>query len=144
VLEAAADAPPRGPEGAAGAADEAERDPQALGPGHAEHGLTGGGGIGVGRPLDRRHGGCVDGQHGQVAVAVDPDDLALGLAAVGEGDLGGAVAEVVGAGQDVAGGDDDARASAVATDGDGGGVEALGDGGNGLLQLVECGHGGPP
>ena len=76
--------------------------------------------------------------------ASTPTTLALGLAAVGEGDLGRAVAKVVGAGQDLTGGDHDARTAAVAADGDGGGIEALGDGGDGLLELIESGHNSSP
>ncbi len=60
--------------------------------------------------------------------------------AVGEADLGGAVAEVVGVGEDLARSDDDAGAPALASDGDGGGGHPLGDGAGGVLQLLDGGH----
>ena len=54
----------------------------------------------------------VDLEHDEVAVGVDRRHAALLGAAVGEGHLGGAVAEVVGVGEHVAVGHDDAAAAA--------------------------------
>ena len=71
--------------------------------------------LGPGRRRDRTG---VDVEHDQVAVFVGADDSALLGAAVGEGDQRRAIAQVVGIGQHLAGGDHDAAAATVLTDGD--------------------------
>ena len=95
------------------------------------------GSAGVVGPRQGGRAGGVDLEHDEVAVGVDGGDAALLGATVGEGHLGGAVAEVVGVGEHVAVGHDDAAAppggSADADDGRGGGGEGgagrLGEGG---------------
>ena len=134
MLEAAGDlAAPRAAEGALDAAHHAEGDARAAVGGAAdrEHDVARLGGL-VG-PGQRRCARGVDLEHDEVAVGVDRRHLALHGPAVGEGDLGGAVAQVVGVGEDVPVGDDDpapaARGPADAHDGRGGG----GEGGAGRL-----------
>ena len=69
----------------------------------------------------------VDGEHGQVAVGVDRRGPALGRPPVGEGDLGRAVAQVVGVRGDEALAHDDAAApAAVAPDAHDGGCDGVG------------------
>ena len=55
-----------------------------------------------------------------------------------DGDL--AATQVVGIGQDAAVGDDDAGAADTGADPDDGRADGRGDGGDGLLELVEHGH----
>ena len=143
VLEAARDtAAARAPERAIRAADQAERDPQAVAAGDGEHGLAQAGG--VGRPLDGGRSAGGDLEHDQVAVGIDAPHGRLLGAAIGEGDRGRAITEVVGTGQDLAGGDHDAGAPMIPPDGDGGGAEAIGGHAGGLLEFVESGHEGSP
>ena len=59
----------------------------------------------------------VDLEHDEIAVLVGAGDGALLGAAVGERDERGAVAQVVGVGQHLAGSDDDAAATTVLADG---------------------------
>ena len=69
-------------------------------------------------PRRRRDVAGVDLEHDQIAILVGACHRALLGAAVGERDQRGAVAEVVGVGQHLAGGDHDAAASPVLADGD--------------------------
>ena len=106
---------PRGPaEGALGRRHDAERHPGAAGggAGDGEHDVAGGH-VGAAPRHDRRAAG-VDPQHGEVAVDVGGGQLALRLAAVGEGHRRRAVAQVVGVGGDEAVGEHDAAAAAAA------------------------------
>ena len=91
----------------------------------------------------RRRLAGVDLEDGEVAVDVGAGELALGLAAVGEGDRGRAVAEVVGVGGDQPVGDDEAAApSAAPPDADDGGADPVGGGAGGVAQGIEDGgHG---
>ena len=98
----------------------------------------------VAPPVDQAIGvraGRVDGHDGEVAVPVDAGDGAAGRAAVGEADGHLAAAEVVGVGQDGTVGDDDAGAAGAGPDPDDGRGGGGRDGGDGLLELGEHGHG---
>src|SRR3712207_1972744 len=112
---------------AARAGDGPEGDPHAAGRGGGEHDVAGFGG--GGGPLGGRSVPGVGGQDGEVGVHVHPDEGGLHLAAAsaGERELGRAVPQVVGTGHDLARGQDEAGASAVAADGDEGGGDAGGD-----------------
>ena len=127
---------PRGPRrNAVDAADEPDGDPGAAGGGAGQR-VDQPAGLGVG--LRPRHGGHVGGVHledDEVAVDVHGRDGGLVAAPVGEGDLGGAVAQVVGVGEHGARGDDDAAApAALAADADDGGAGGGEDGASGLRE----------
>ena len=85
--------------------------------------------------------GGVDVDDREVAVAVPAGDRAARLPAVGERDGDLVAAQVVGVGQDLAGGDDDAGAAGAAADPDDGWADALGDGGDGGLEFLDDAHG---
>ena len=72
----------------------------------------------AGAPGDRRGAGRVDRDDREVAVGVDAGDGAARGSPVGEGDRDLVAAQVVGVGQDLAVGDDDAGATAVSADAD--------------------------
>ena len=88
----------------------------------------------------------VDREHDEVAVGVDAGDLGLHGAAVGEGHLGGAVAQVVGVGEHEALADDDAAPAAGGASDAHDGAIGGGQGGAGRVPqgggLVR-GHGRP-
>ena len=92
-------------------------------------------------PGDRRRAAGVDLDDREVAVPVDAGDGAAGGAAVGEADRDLAAAQVVGVGEDAAVGDDDAGAAEPGADPDDGRTGGARDGGDGLLELGEDGHG---
>jgi hypothetical protein len=69
-------------------------------------------------PLDRGRVGRVDGDHREVTVRVDARDRAAGSATVGKGDRDLLAAKVVGIGEDLAIGDDDARSALVPANAD--------------------------
>jgi hypothetical protein len=145
VLDGAADPAAAGAaEGATDARDEAGGDPvAAAGSGQGEHGVAD---VGLDvRPAQRGHvaGGHVEDD--DVVVGIGAHHGPLGVGSVGKGDLGGAVAQVVGAGQHPVRGDDHAGAACMAADGDGGrggdGVGRPGGGGDlgeGHLGLRGC------
>ena len=143
MLDAAADAPAtRAPEGALGTRDQTEGHAGAARPGagDGEHDVAGGHRA---AQLGRRRVAGVDPQHREVAFDVGAGQLALGLAAVGEGDRGGAVAEVVGVGGHEPVGDDEAAAAAATVaDPHDGGSDLVSGGAGGVGEGVEeGGHG---
>ena len=122
--------------------DEAERDAgpaTVAGPGAEDGGPDAQ--VGAVRPGDRGRAGGVDVDDREVAVAVPAGDGAAGATAVGEGHGDLVAAQVVGIGQDLAVGDDDAGAARAATDPDDGRADALGDRGDGGLEFFDDAHG---
>ena len=97
--------------------------------------------VGAVGPGDRGRAGGVDVDDREVAVAVPAGDGAARATAVGERDGDFVAAQVVGIGQDLAVGDDDAGAARAAADPDDGRADALGDGGDGGLELFDDAHG---
>ena len=91
--------------------------------------------------VDSGCAGRVDVDDREVAVAIPAGDRAAGPTAVGEGDGDLVAAQVVGIGQDLAVGDDDAGAARAATDPDDGRADALGDRGDGGLEFFDDAHG---
>ena len=91
-------------------------------------------------PLEGRRGGGVDVDDREVAVAVPAGNGAAEAATVGERDGDLVTAQVVGIGQDLAGGDDDAGAARAAADPDDRWADAVGDGGDGGLEVFDGGH----
>ena len=89
------------------------------------------------RPGDRRGAGGVDRDDREVAVRVDAADLAARRSPVAERDGDLAATKVVGVGQDLAVGDDDAGPAAVATDPHDRRSDALGDRGDRRTELFD-------
>ena len=95
-------------------------------------------------PGDRRGTGRVDCHDREIAVAIDTGHGAAGRAPVGERDGDLVAAQVVGIGQDLAVGDDDAGAAGVAPDADDGGAGGGGDGTDGRAEFFDDAHGMGP
>ena len=96
--------------------------------------------VGAVRPGDGGRAGRVDVDDREVAVAVPARDGPARATAVSERDGDFVAAQVVGIGQDLAVGDDDAGAAGPAADPDDGRSDALGDGGDGGLQVFDGAH----
>ena len=140
VLDAAGDPPAAGAaELPVDAADDTEGDAQAVTTaGSGEHHPAAGGYLR--RPLGGGGPGRVDPDDDEVSVGVGAEHLGLRRAPVGEGDLGGAVTQVVGVGEDPTVGDHHPAAPAIAPDGDGRGPDAVGDRRHRPLQFIERWH----
>ena len=91
-------------------------------------------------PLERGRAGRVDVDDREIAVAVPAGDGPARATAVSERDGDFVAAQVVGVGQDLARGDDDAGAARAAADPDDGWAGALGDGGDGGLEFFDDAH----
>ena len=91
-------------------------------------------------PLDRGRPGRVDVDDREIAVAVIAGDRPDEPATVGEGDRHLVAAQVVGVGQDLAGGDHDAGSAGAAADPDDGRADPLRDGGDGRLEFFDGAH----
>ena len=85
--------------------------------------------------------GRIDVHDGEIAVAIDAGHGPARATAVSERDGDFVAAQVVCVGQDLAVGDDDAGAAAAAADPDDAGADAIGDSGNGGLEVFEDAHG---
>jgi len=120
VLEAARDLATAGPaERARHRGDRAPGDPRAAARGRRgpeDHGADVD--RAAVRPIEGLDLAGVDRDDGEVAVPIDPADLAAGRAAVGEGDRDLVATDVVGVGQNLAVGDDDARPALPRADAD--------------------------
>ena len=143
VLDAAVDPPTAG-------AAECPRDRRHEAEGHAGPAPVAGAGpedrgpdrqAVPGAPVERRGGAGVDIDDREVALAVVAGHRADEAAAVGEGHGDLVAAEVVGVGQDLARGEDDARAAGAAADPDDRRADPLGDGGDGGLEFFDDAHG---
>ena len=91
-------------------------------------------------PLQRRGARCVDGDDGEIAVRIDPSDLAPRRSPIGERDRDLTAAQVVGVGQDLAIGDDDAGSASVAPHAHDRRSDALRDGRDGSAQFIKGAH----
>ena len=139
MLDARRDpAPARAAERAPGSRDEPEADAEAA----AARVREGEDGLADARrpvgPRDRRRGGGVDRDHGDVAVDIDAGNGALGGAPVAEDDRARLVPHVVRVRQHLPVRDDDAAAEAA--EADDGGTDLLDDPLDARLDLVQCSH----